>query len=51
MKLKRIIQSSFHLPYNPDLVPLAKQMRKNMTRAECRLWFDYLKEFPYPVYK
>jgi very-short-patch-repair endonuclease len=51
MKTKRIIQSTYHLPYNPDLVPLARQMRKAMTRAECRLWFEYLKDFPYPVHK
>ncbi len=51
MKSKRVIQSPYHLPYNPELVTLAKEMRKNMTRAECRLWFDYLKDFPFPVYK
>ena len=26
------------IPYNPDLVPLAKQLRKNMTLGEIALW-------------
>jgi very-short-patch-repair endonuclease len=51
MEQKRLVQSAYHLPYNPDLVPLASQMRRNMTRAECRIWFEYLHDFKYPVYK
>ena len=26
------------IPYNPDLVPLAKKLRKNMTLGEIALW-------------
>lgn len=26
------------IPYNPSLVPIAKQLRKNSTRSEIRLW-------------
>ena len=33
--------------HNSELVPLAKQLRKNMTKEERHLWYDFLK--PYPV--
>ena len=32
--------------YNNRLIPLAKQMRKEMTREEHRLWYDYLRGYP-----
>nr|MCU0526963.1 DUF559 domain-containing protein [Elainella sp. Prado103] len=35
-----------HLPYNPKLVERAKVMRKDMTKAEKKLWYDFLKTFP-----
>ncbi|GAK52433.1 hypothetical protein U14_03684 [Candidatus Moduliflexus flocculans] len=31
------------IPYNPNLVPLAKQLRQNMTLAEVLLW-NHLKQ-------
>ena len=34
------------LKYNPDLVSSAKALRKNMTKEECHLWYDYLKNYP-----
>ena len=33
--------------HNPELTNLAKTLRKNMTKQEKRLWFDYLKTCPY----
>jgi very-short-patch-repair endonuclease len=41
--------SHFHLPYNPKLVERAKQMRRNPTPAEKKLWEEYLKTFPHRV--
>ncbi|MBU4347043.1 endonuclease domain-containing protein [Patescibacteria group bacterium] len=38
-----------YLPYNPDLVGRARELRKNMTVAERKLWYDYLRYFKYPV--
>ncbi|MDQ3398897.1 MAG: endonuclease domain-containing protein [Deinococcota bacterium] len=35
-------RSPFHLPYNPALVPRAKELRRSMTAAEKRLWHGYL---------
>ena len=32
--------------HNTQLVPLAKQLRKNMTKEERHLWYDYLRTYP-----
>ena len=32
--------------HNPGLVPFAKDLRKNMTREERHLWYDFLKADP-----
>ena len=40
-----------HLPYNPKLVERAKELRKNMTKAERKLWYEYLKNFQYRVHR
>lgn len=32
--------------HNKDLVPLAKQLRKEMTKEERRLWYDFLRGYP-----
>ena len=32
--------------YNNRLIPLAKQMRKEMTKEDHRLWYDYLRGYP-----
>ena len=34
---------------NPNLTPLAKDLRKNMTDAERKLWYDFLKQLPVTV--
>ena len=31
-------------PFNYDLKPKAKQLRRNMTPAEKKLWFEYLRK-------
>lgn len=41
--------NNFHLPYNPDLVAKARELRKNMTPAEKKLWYDYLRSFQFRV--
>jgi very-short-patch-repair endonuclease len=41
--------SDFCLPYNPELVERAKALRKSMTRAEQKLWYEYLRSFKYRV--
>lgn len=32
--------------HNADLTTNAKTLRKNMTKAERRLWYDFLKDYP-----
>ena len=32
--------------YNKKLIPNAKKLRKNMTKEERHLWYDFLKEYP-----
>ena len=32
--------------YNKDLIPNAKSLRKNMTKEERHLWYDYLRTYP-----
>ena len=32
--------------YNKQLVPFAKQLRKEMTKEERHLWYDFLRAYP-----
>lgn len=32
--------------YNRKLIPTAKMLRKTMTKEECHLWYDFLKDYP-----
>ena len=34
------------LDYNKKMIPRAKEMRKNMTRQERKLWYEFLREYP-----
>ncbi len=31
---------------NNNLIPLARRLRKEMTKEECRLWYDFLRSYP-----
>ena len=35
--------------YNPNLKSLAQTLRKNMTKQECHLWYDFLKNYPVTI--
>ena len=37
--------------HNKQLVPLAKQLRKEMTKEERHLWYDFLRGYPEHIYK
>ena len=37
--------------YNGKLLNVAKNLRKNMTKQECRLWFDFLRDYPVRFYR
>ena len=32
--------------HNKEIVPVAKMLRKNMTKEENHLWYDFLKTYP-----
>ena len=36
---------------NSDLVPLARQLRKNMTKEERKLWYQFLRTYPVKFYR
>ena len=37
--------------YNPKLTPNSKSLRKNMTKQERHLWYDFLKSLPITVHR
>ena len=37
--------------YNGELVPRARVLRKEMTRHERHLWYDFLRSYPVKVYR
>ena len=37
--------------HNRNKTPLAKQLRKNMTKEERHLWYDFLREHPMKFYR
>ena len=49
IKKRGLICTGFHLPYNPKLKERARELRKNMTDAEKKLWYGYLKPLPVNV--
>ncbi len=34
--------------YNKEIVPAARMLRKNMTKEEKHLWYDFLRTYPIP---
>jgi very-short-patch-repair endonuclease len=44
-----LVDTGFHLPYNPELVARAREMRKNPSPAEKKLWYGYLRNFKHRV--
>jgi very-short-patch-repair endonuclease len=42
--MAKLVKTEYNLPYNPALKDRAREMRKSMTTAEKRLWFEFLKK-------
>ena len=40
-----------YLPYNKNLVSRAKELRKNLTLAEKKIWYKYLINYQHRVYR
>ncbi len=49
LRARGLITTGYHLPYNPNLVERARELRKHMTESEKKLWYGYLRNFKYPV--
>ena len=45
LKQRGLVFTGRFLPYNPDLIPRAKELRAHMTPAEKKLWFELLREY------
>ena len=39
------------LPRNSNLLGYARQLRREMTKEERRLWYDFLRNYPVKIYK
>ena len=48
--MQHLNNSDFHLPYDRALILRAKELRKNMTAAERKLWHQYLRTFQFRVF-
>ena len=40
-----------HSKHNPLLTSSARELRKNMTREEKHLWYDFLRDYPVRFYR
>lgn len=38
-----------NINHDPKLTARSQELRKNMTREERHLWYDFLKDLPFPV--
>lgn len=36
---------------NSDLVPMARKLRREMTKEERHLWYDFLRQYPIRFYR
>jgi very-short-patch-repair endonuclease len=49
LKKRHLITNGYCLPYNPNLVARANELRKNMTPMARKLWVELFKDFPLKV--
>ena len=48
--MRRAVQNKTMIyKYNKKLIPTAQELRKNMTKEEKHLWYDFLKRLPVTV--
>jgi len=48
-KERNTITTGFHIPYNPKLKERARELRRDMTDAESKIWYNFLKNCRYTV--
>jgi very-short-patch-repair endonuclease len=49
MKKNGLITTGFHVPYNPRMKTRARELRRNMTKAERKAWNGLLRKLPFTV--
>ena len=45
------MKREFFTGYNAGLKDRSRQLRKNMTRQERHLWYDFLRDYPIKIYR
>ena len=45
------MDNRFRIPKNSSLMTLAKELRKNMTPEEKKLWYQFLRTYPLKFYR
>ena len=51
IRRRGLVSTGFHLPYNPDLKERSRELHKNMTDAEKKIWFGYLNSLRVNVFR
>lgn len=46
---RKLITTGYHLPYNSRLKESARELRRNMTDGEKKMWYSFLRNFRYRV--
>ncbi|MBI4548632.1 MAG: endonuclease domain-containing protein [Ignavibacteriae bacterium] len=49
LRQRGLITTGHHIPYNPRLKEIARQLRRKMTEAEKKLWYGTLRDFDYTI--
>ena len=49
LRQRGLISTGYHIPYNPKLKDRARELRRNMTVAEKRLWICFLRNVKHNV--
>ena len=48
-KERNLVYNGRHLPYRESLVEYSRQLRNNMTKAERKMWYDFLRDLQVSV--
>ena len=48
---KNLVTTNYNLPYNPKLISKARELRKNMTGAEIKLWASFFRQQNFRVFR
>jgi very-short-patch-repair endonuclease len=51
VRKRGLVWDGHSMPYNPALVANARNLRKDMTKAEKKLWYDFLKAHEMKFYR